>query len=213
MSMTQRGIIVVIFLVVVLPSLCFFMYYYIRNRNIRKYCKLLSDKYGLKFGTSSNGELKDHALIEGKFKDLAVEIGSYKKEEGSRKIPLTYVKVNCVNPDHFRFVIAKRNMANDVLYGNKAVLMNDREFDEKFIVNTNDYSWFTSILNFSVKFKLLQTMNIGLKGEFILNGNTMAYTEQGFITRSIDLLRIELVMHLLSELADELKTVREDVQK
>jgi hypothetical protein len=211
--MTQRGIIVVVFLVVVLPSLYYFLYYYIRNRNIKKYYKLLSEKYKLIFKASSNGEVKDQILIEGTFKDLRVEVGSCKKKEGNRKVPLTYVKENCVNHDQFEFVIAKRNMANDVLFGNKAVLMNDREFDEKFIVNTNDFSRFISILNFSIKFKLLQIFNIGLKGELILNGNSMSYSEKGYITRSIDLLRIELVLHLLSEIADELKTVKENVQK
>lgn len=211
--MTQRGILVVVFLAVVLPFLVFFLRNFIRSRNIKKYYKLLSDKYGLKLGTSSNGELADHTLIEGNFRDLPVEIGSYKKEEANRKIHLTYVKVNCVNPDHFGFVIAKRNMTNEVLYGNKSVSMNDREFDEKFIVSTNDYPRFNSILNFSVKFKLLQILNIGLKGDFILQGNALAYSESGLITRSTDLLRIELILHLLSEIADELKTVREEIKK
>lgn len=211
--MTQKGVIIVVFLVVVLPFLVFFLNNFIRSRNIAKYYKMLSDKYGLKLDTSSNGELADYTLIGGNFKDLAVEIRSCKKEEGNRKIPSTYVKVNCVNSDHFGFVIAKRNMTNEVLYSNKSVLMNDKEIDEKFIVNTNDYSRFNSLLNFSVKFKLQQILNIGFKGEFILNGKTLSYTEHGSIIRSIDLLRIELILHLLSEIADELKIVREEVQK
>jgi hypothetical protein len=92
-----------------------------------------------------------------------------------------------------------------VKYGGKAYLINDSEFDSKFIVNTNNGERMFGMLNFSIKYKLLQSLNVGFKGELKLEGNKLSYTENELIKNNINLLRIEILLHLLCEISDELK--------
>ena len=100
----------------------------------------------------------------------------------------------------------KKNRANEIKYGAKSFLINDAEFDGKFIVNTNNFEKMFSMLNFSIKYKLLQSLNVGFNGELTLEGNNLSYAENELIKNNINLLRIEILLHLLCEISDELKT-------
>jgi len=102
------------------------------------------------------------------------------------------------------FHIIKRNLQNKINYGQNVLHIDDTEFDENFIVNSPDRERMLNLLNFSIKYKLLQTANIDFKGEITLDGNILTYGEYGLPIDRRNLLRIELMIHLLCEIADTL---------
>jgi hypothetical protein len=175
------------------------------NRGIVKSYKSLAEKYGFEVDTSKKSGFYRHPVSQGSYRNIPVVIGSFIKEEGRKKSAATQIDVDFANPADMDFIIVKKTNANNILYGAGAFTVNDSEFDDKFIVNTNDEKRMFDLLNFSIKYKLIQSLNVGFKGELTLKGDKLQYVENELIKSSVNLLRIEILLHLLCEIADELK--------
>jgi hypothetical protein len=201
----DTGTLIFIIVIVTVPWLAVIMYGLFSNHGILKNYKSLSDKYKFELDTSKKSGFRKHPVVKGKYRDIPVEIGTFINEEGKKKTA-TYVNADCSNTSGFAFIIFKKNHANTVKYGGKAFSVNDSEFDSKFIVNTNNGEKMFALLNFSIKYKLLQSLNVGYNGEIKLEGNKLIYIENELIKNNINLLRIEIMLHLLCEISDELKS-------
>jgi hypothetical protein len=151
-----------------------------------------------------------YPVSEGKLKTYPVQLGTVIEHDGKKKFASTFVKLTCSNPAGLVFLIVRRTPANKTLYSRNAGTTGDQEFDEKFIVNSGNSGKMIELLNFSIKYKMLQTANVDFKGAITLDKNILVYTERGSIITKRDLLRIELVLHLLCEIADGLKFYTEE---
>ena len=205
--MNDAGTIIFIVLVFVVTWLFVLFYRFIVNRNIIKNYMSLAEKYGFEVDASKKSGFFKHPVSHGKYRNIPVVIGSFIKEEGREKSADTFINVECINPSEMDFIIVKKTGANSIMYGGKSFTVNDSEFDDKFIVNSNDMNRMLELLNFSIKYKLIQSLNVGFKGELTLNGSKLAYIEKELIKNSVNLLRIEILLHLLCEIADELKEI------
>jgi uncharacterized membrane protein YecN with MAPEG domain len=201
----ETGTLILIITILVLPWLLLLAYLLVTNMNILKIYKSLANKYGFEVDSSKKSGFFSLPTARGKYRDVPVEIGSFIKEEGRKKSSATYINVDCLNASGLDFTIVKKNSANKINYGANAFAISDAEFDRKFIINTNDTKRMFELLNFSIKYKLLQSLNVGFNGVLRLNGNKLEYIEKKLIKNSFNLLRIEILLHLLCEFADELK--------
>ena len=156
----------------------------IYNANVDYSKKIGSAKYPVAYGNYRN-------------RDISIE--SYTKVEGKNS-PNTLIKVACNNPSNLTLSLKKKSK-NTLNY---SVPTGDSEFDDVFAMQTNNPELAVHILDYTIKFKLLQAANLGFKGELLLNGNTMSYNEPGLIKKDSSLLRIELLLHVLSDMADDL---------
>jgi hypothetical protein len=196
--------IIIVASIVILPWLAVFLYFRFVNKNILKNYRSLSEKYGLSLDVSKKKGFIRHPFAEGTFGEFPVSIGCFIRGSGRRKYASTFMKIKCSNPHGLSFFIIKRTKLNNVLYGKEVFLTGDTDLDKNYIISTNDPEKMNSLLNFSVKYKLLHIMNLGFKGEIKLNENYLQSIEPELLTRNIDLLRIELMLHLLCEIADAL---------
>lgn len=203
--MNNTGIFIVVVIVLIIPWLFVLFYLFMVNRGIVKSYKSLAEKYGFEVDSTKKSGFFKHPVARGNYRNIPVLIGSFIKEERRKKSAATQIEVECSNPFEMDFIIVKKTNANNILYGSSAFAVNDTEFDDKFIVNTNDLNKMFDLLNFSIKYKLLQSLNVGFKGELTLKGNKLQYVENELIKSSVNLLRIEILLHLLCEIADELK--------
>lgn len=202
--MNNTGTIIFVVFVLIVPWLLFIIYILTANKSIVKNFKTFGDKYGFEVDTSKKSGLYRHPVSDGSYRSIPVVIGSFNKEEGRKKYPATYVEADCLNPGNLEFLIVKKTNANSIKYGSKDFSAGDSEFDEKFIVNTNNTDRMFHLLNFSIKYKLIQSINVGFKGELTLNNNKLRYAEKELIKSKMNLLRIEIMLHLLCEIAEEL---------
>jgi hypothetical protein len=202
----NAGPLIFIIIIVAVPWLAVIIYSLVSNRGILKSYKSLSGKYGFETDFTKKSGFRKLPVVNGKYRNIPVEIGSFINQRGKKKSKATYVKAGCINPSGLEFLLVKKNHANEVKYGAKAYKINDAEFNSKFIVNTNNGERMLELLNFSIKYKLLQSLNIGFKGEIKLEGNNLNYVENELIKNNINLLRTEIMLHLLCEISDELKS-------
>jgi len=203
--MNNTSTIIFVVFILIIPWLMVLFYLFIVNRNIVKSYKSFTDKYGFEVDVSKKSGFFKHPVSRGNYRNIPVTIGSFIKEESRKKSAATYIEVECINPEEINFIIVKKTNANSIMYGGRAFTINDSEFDDKFIVNSNDMNRMIELLNFSIKYKLLQSLNVGFKGELTLKGNKLKYVEKELIKSSVNLLRIEILLHLLCEISDELK--------
>jgi len=203
--MNNIGTIVFVVIVLIIPWLFVLFYLFMVNRGIVKSYKSLAEKYGFEVDTSKKSGFFRHPVSHGSYRNIPVVIGSFIKEEGGKKSSATIIKAECPNPAALEFIIVKKTNANNINYGDSSFTVNDLEFDDKFIVSSNNTNKMFDLLNFSIKYKLLQSLNVGFKGELTLKGNKLQYFENELIKSSMNLLRIEILLHLLCEIADELR--------
>jgi hypothetical protein len=202
----DTGTLIFIVIILAVPWLAVIIYGLVSNQGILKNYKSLSDKYGFETDLTKKSGFRKLPIVKGRYRNIPVEIGSFINQSGRKKSVSTYIKAACTNPAGLEFLIVKKNHSNETKYGAKSFLINDTEFDGKFIVNANNGEKMFSLLNFSIKYKLLQSLNVGFKGEIKLEGNNLSYAENELIKNNINLLRIEILLHLLCEISDELKS-------
>jgi hypothetical protein len=202
-------------IILILPALIviwlivYFVYYRYNDRQILKNYKVLKDKYSLKLDTSKKTGQLHIPISEGVFKDLPVVVGTDIQYNSRKKKIKTFVKITCSNPDSMAFSISERVPKKKILYSSDIQPTGDSEIDGKYIIKCSDFKKMFTLLNFSIKYKLAQLANVGFKGDIALRENSLLYSEPGMILTNLDLLRIELMMHLLCEISDELKYLNE----
>jgi len=157
------------------------------NANVDYSKKVGSAKYPAAYGSYRN-------------RDIAIE--SYTNVEGKNS-PNTLIKVKCDNLSNLTLSLKRKNKLSS---GNN-VPTGDSEFDDVFVMKTNDPEKAIQILDYTIKFKLLQTANLGYNGEILLEGNNISYSEPGLMKKESSLLRIELLLHVLSDIAEDLAHV------
>jgi hypothetical protein len=122
--------------------------------------------------------------------------------DGQKVIPHTVLTVECSNVDGFYFNVVKRTKKNSVKYSAGAVLLDDNEFDDKFIVQSNNPDKLKKLFDFNTKFKLDRVNALGFNGIISLHGNYITYTERNLLESDEDVMRAELVMHEMCDIAE-----------
>lgn len=199
--------IIFIGLILLIPWLFIIVYLLAKNRQIIKNFKSLESKYGLQVDYGDRAGFKRHPKSSGFYRNKPVSIISSLKTEGGKKFHSTLVKVTSEKPYSLQFTVASKNKLNKSLYKNQSVSLNDHEFDDNFIVVTNDIESIKKIFNFNSKFKLQQALGLGFKGEIRFDGINFEYHERKLMNTETDLMRTELILHELCDLADELKHI------
>ena len=175
-----------------------------RNKNILTYFKQLAEKYGLFLDESNKIGAVIYPLLKGVYKNRQIGIGCYIKNDGKKKLLTTYVRVECSNHRKISFDIVKKTKNSSLSGGGSIVNMMDSEFDEKFIVTSNSPEYLLPTFTFNIKYSLVQVANLGFNGELKLENNVLDYTEPELMNDENAKTRIELIMHILCDIADEL---------
>jgi len=177
-----------------------------RNKKVREAFAKLAEKYGLGLDESNKIGPITYPLVTGVYKKRQIGIGCLAGSDKNQKDAKTYIRVECSNRNNMSFHLRKR-LKNSVLPddGAATVNMTDTEFDEKYLVTSNSPNLIFPVFTFNVKYSLLQALHLGLKGEVTLYKNVLDYTEPRLITDENSQTRIELLMHILCDIADELE--------
>jgi len=177
-----------------------------RNKKVREAFAKLAEKYGLGLDESNKIGPITYPLVTGVYKRRQIGIGCLAGADKNGKDSKTYIRVECSNRNNMGFHLRKRlktsAMAPD---GSASVSMLDTEFDDKYLVTSASPNMIFPVFTFNVKYSLLQALHLGLKGEVTLNKNVLDYTEPKLITDENSQTRIELLMHILCDIADELE--------
>jgi len=191
----------IIFIVVIIfiPWIIMILYIMARKRNAGKYFNKLQDKYTL---TSDSADKKRYE-ISGQYRSRPIKVVTGTPE--GKKKPGTILKVMCENPADFTFTLVKRSKSKNPYYSEGAYMVEDKEFDDKFIIQTNDVERMKRLFDFNTRFKLLQVSGLGFDGEINMQGNVFTYYEPGVMTSDTEMMKLELVLHELCDLADILK--------
>ncbi|RPI16198.1 MAG: hypothetical protein EHM58_12430 [Ignavibacteriae bacterium] len=184
---------------------------YIRssNKSVIPYFKKLGEKYGVTVDDSKKIGISRFPVAEGMYRSHPLFVGSTNKGENYKSFVHTYFRLICRNYLDLTFLIVKKNKQNIAKYGTDAVTMNDSEFDEKFLVVTNNPELMVSLLDFNIKYKLLQSANLGFNGEITLKNDNLLYIEPDLIRNDVVMLRSEVMIHVLTDIADSLKFKKE----
>jgi hypothetical protein len=192
---------IILIAVLVIPWIIILLYLSSRRKKVLKHYRKLAEKYGF----TTDESRKKYPSAYGEYRSRKVIIGSDKESEGSKTSGYTFVKVLTDNPTGFSFGIFRNSRQNKIRLAGNSVSSGDAEFDEKFLLTANNPVLAKGILNFNTKFKLLQAVDLGLKGEVSLNSNVLLYKESGLIKSPESMMRTELMLHELCDIADELK--------
>lgn len=184
--------------VLILPWVFIFIYKRFFAKPSNKLYDKLKENYNLVMNYTSGKDVSADGVYRGK--KISVATGTNGKEEGIT----TEVSVDAENNSAFYFNVVRRKTANNLRFS-KSSMTEEDEFDENFIVETNDTERMKKIFDFNSRFKLLQAMHFGMKGEIRLNGNTITYSEKGSIKDDASLMRTELILHEMCDMADALK--------
>lgn len=199
-------LIIFIALVLIVPWAILFLFMLGSNKKTINNFRKLEEKYGLQCDYSKKVGMKNHPHAHGIYRNRNIRIESMVRDsvEGKKVIPHTALTVECVNTDNFSFTVVKRKKQNTASFSG-STLINDNEFDDKFIVQTNNPAKLTGLFDFNTKFKLDQVHMLGFDGIIKLDGNHLAYIEKGLLSDDASLMRLELVMHELCDIADVMR--------
>ena len=200
----MRNAYYVIIAIIIIPWIIVLISAITKKKRIARFYKQLTDKYGFTPDEAIDKKSKYLPLLTGAYRNRNVIIESLRKETGGKKTDCTLVKVSIINSNNFEFLITLNTKQNRLKYQNSEKT-GDTEFDEKFILVSNNPELARQILNFNTKFKLQQAADLNFKGEVKLSGNIIEYEEPGLINSSASLMRTELLLHELCDIADELK--------
>lgn len=171
--------------------------------------KILADKYELAIDLYHKEGIRHRRIklpvANGTYRGYTVQLGAMLNDESGKKIPYTFISAQCENRDNLAFRISDRETAKPGLAVEQESPINDSEFDQKFIVNTNNEAGMSSLMNFNVKYMLTQSNDLGAKGELSLNGNEIRYTEPHYLSGDVGILKAEILLQLICDLADEIE--------
>ena len=184
-----------------------FIFFFVRfsNKSVVEYFKKLAEKYNLTLNESKKIGIRKFPSAEGMYRGYPLYIGTVNKEETNYKNTYTFFRMVCTNSAGVSFRIVRKNKINSMNYGKHSMSINDNEFEEKFIVNSNNPEFMITLLDFNVKYKLLQAADLGFNGEITLENDNLICTEPELIRNDVVLLRSEVMIHVLTDAADSLK--------
>lgn len=193
--------------VLIVPWIVFYFVFISSNKKVVSNFKKLSEKYQLISDFTKKVGMKTHPSAEGIYRNRQVKIESIVRDslDGKKVVPHTVLSVDCSNSDNFHFKVIKRNKRNSNSHSAGSTLLEDNEFDDKFILITNNPHKLKNIFDFNTKFKLDQVNALGFNGLIALEGNKLMYMEPELINNNDALMRLELVMHELCDIAEVMK--------
>lgn len=200
-------LIIFILSVMIIPWALLWIFNSTSGKNIKKIFKTLGDKYSFTTDYSKKIGMKTYPIASGLYRNRRIKIESVLLDtiDGKKVAPHTVLTVECINPDNFMFLISRRTRKNNSAFISGSSLIDDNEFDNKFIVQTNNLPRLRKIMDFNSKFKFEQVYLLGFNGIIKLEGNIFRYTEKGLLSDEHDLLRLELVLHEICDIADSMK--------
>jgi hypothetical protein len=177
-----------------------------KKKTIKNFRKL-TENYGLESALSGSSVLKSLPSVKGVYRSRPVKVESFDKDPAGRKksAPHTILTVECSNDSGFEFTVVKNNRHNAGTFGKNSVRSEDEEFDSKYIISSNDPAKIKRIFDFNTRFKLDQVHKLGFEGVIDLRGNFLFYSEKGLMKTDESLMRFELVLHELCDIADVMK--------
>lgn len=201
----KSGILIGIILIV--PLIFILVIWLKASQKIVKSFKKLEEKYSMKCDYSKKVGMKTHPSATGIYRNRSLKIETLIRDtvDGEKVAPHTAVYIECLNPGGLSFSVVKRKRKNNALFLTGSALMNDNEFDDKFILKTNNIERLRKIFDFNTRFKFDQAHKLGFDGIVKLEDNVLSYTDIGLIDDDNSLLRTELIMHELCDIADSLK--------
>lgn len=204
--MTAKYLIVLI-PVLVVPWIALYFVMFASKRKVLSNYKKLNEKYSFECDYSKKVGMKVHPNAHGIYRSRQVKIESAIRDsiDGQKVIPHTVLYVECANSDGFTFKVVKRSKKNSVLFSAGTVLLDDNEFDDNFIVQTNNPEKLKKIFDFNTKFKLEQVIKLGFNGVISLEGNSLQYTDRDLLQNDESLMRVELIMHELCDIAEVMR--------
>src|SRR4030095_13033212 len=185
--------------VLFLPWVGVLFYYITRKRRALKYYHKLQEKYAL---TREDGG-KNKTVISGYYRSRPVKLESGILD-GHNKAN-TLLTVGCLNPDNLEFTIQNRKKSNYLVFSRSEFKLDDNEFDNKFIIDTNNIEKLKKLFDFNTRYKLQQIHGLGFLGQISLQGNSFNYSVPGLPNNDASLMKLELVLHELCDLADVMK--------
>ncbi len=193
--------------VLIVPWIVLFFIMKGSNKKVIKNYQKLSQKYDLNIDITKKVGMKNHPHALGTYRSRNIKIESVIRDsiDGKKVIPHTILTVECNNPDKFSFRVVKRNKQNRASYSAGSSLIEDNEFDDKFIVQTSDPIRLRRIFDFNTRFKLDQVHALGFNGAILLHENTLQYIERELLKDDDSLMRVELIMHELCDIAETMK--------
>ena len=193
--------------VLVLPWVVLYFVLVAANKRVIANYKKLSEKYELTTDLSKKVGMKTHPFAEGIYRSRQVKIESVVRDsvDGNKVVPHTVLSVDCANQDNFHFKVVKRNKKNTQNYSAGSTLIDDSEFDDKYIITTNNPAKLKKMFDFNTKFKLDQVSALGFNGIILLEGNKLVYMEPELLANNDALMRLELVMHELCDIAEVMR--------
>lgn len=200
-------LLIVIIPILVVPWIVLYFLMISANKKIIANYKKLAEKYSLECDYSKKVGMKTHPNAHGIYRSRQVKIESVVRDsiDGQKVIPHTVLSVDCANSDGFIFKLVKRNKKNSINFSSGTVMLDDNEFDNKFIIQTNFPDKMKKMFDFNTKFKLDQVYALGFNGIISLDGNQLQYIERDLLANNDSLMRVELVMHELCDLAEVMR--------
>lgn len=200
-------LLIVIIPVLVVPWIVLYFVFIASNKKVISNYKKLAEKYQLSCDFSKKVGMKTHPRAEGIYRSRQVKIESILRDslDGRKVIPHTVLTVDCANSDNFFFKLYKRNKKNSASFSGGSTLVDDNEFDDKFIIQSNAPERIKKMFDFNTKFKLDQVNALGFNGLIALEGSRLIYMEPELLANDDALMRLELVMHELCDIAEIMK--------
>ncbi|HMQ78161.1 MAG TPA: hypothetical protein PKE39_07670 [Ignavibacteria bacterium] len=197
-------LLIVLVPVLVVPWIALYFVLVASNKRVISNFKKLSEKYQLICDFSKKVGMKTHPAAEGIYRNRQVKIESVVRDsiDGKNVIPHTVLTVDCANSDNFHFKVYKRNKKNSLNFSAGSAMIDDNEFDDKFIILTNSPDRIKKMFDFNTKFKLDQVHRLGFNGLLALEGNRLLYMEPELLSNNDAVMRLELVMHELCDIAE-----------
>ncbi|MCC6865908.1 MAG: hypothetical protein IT280_07075 [Ignavibacteria bacterium] len=199
--------ILVLLPVLIVPWIAVYFIFFRTNKKVLGNYGKLAEKYSLNVDTTKKIGMKNHPVANGVYRNKSVKIESQVRDtlEGQNVLPHTVVTVECINNDDFSFTLLKRNKRNILRYSADSVLLDDNEFDDKFILQTNNAEKLKKIFDFNTRFKMDSVNALGFNGILVLQGNQIQYIERNLLDSDEALTRTELLLHEMCDIADVMK--------
>lgn len=194
-------------LIVLSIFLWVFLYSYFKSgsKKVVQHFRLMAERYNFSIDLSNKIGKAIYPVISGIYRNRNVALGSNDGKSAGSKSPVTYIHVVCNNSRGISLLIIKNTKANRAQLADRIFKLADAEFDEKFLVTTNDPVRIMPVFTFNVKYSLEQAMHLGLRGKMILEGNTLYYSEESRMEDDNAHTKFELLFHIMCDIAYELE--------
>lgn len=198
--------ILLISVILLVPWTILFIFMRFSNKKVIKNYQKLHRKYGLKTDFTKKDGMKIHPSAYGIYRNKDIKIESTVREtlNGKKSLPHTELLVECLNKENFTFTVVKRRKQNSSVF-NQTSLLDDSDFDSKFIVSTNNPDRLKRVFDFNTRYKLDQVHRLGFEGAITLNGNALEYIEKDFLKDDESLMRMELILHEFCDIAEVMR--------